>query len=88
MADMSTIHTLEQAKKELTKAAYGSEKVKAIDEIRQELAKSVFEARKAQLKAQLPVFEKRKELVKDVKNVSCRGDDWTGLSSYTAMMTV
>merc|ERR1712093_594769 len=67
MSDTS-IHTLEQAKAELTKAAYGADKVKGINDVRQQLAKSVFEARKAQIQAQLPVFEKRKELVKDVSD--------------------
>lgn len=62
--------TLEEAKQEMLKRTFSEDKAKKVDEIREKLAKSVFEARKSQLAAQKETYAERKELLKGVENVS------------------
>lgn len=61
--------TLESAKSQLLQEAFGKDKAQQVQELRKSLAKTVFEARKAQLEAQKPIYEKRKDVVKGVENV-------------------
>lgn len=60
--------TLESAKAQLLQEAFGKDKAEQVQELRKSLAKTVFEARKAQLEAQKPIYEKRKDVVKGVEN--------------------
>jgi hypothetical protein len=66
---LADIKVIEAAKKQLIEASYGKEKAPQVAEITKELAKAVFEARKAQIKAQQPIFEKRRELIKGIDKV-------------------
>ena len=61
--------TLESAKAQLLQEAFGKDKAEQVQELRKSLAKTVFEARKAQLEAQKPIYEKRKGVVKGVETV-------------------
>lgn len=70
MSEIDDFKELEQAKKQLSELAYGKEKAPKIDDLRNQLAKSVYDARKNQIASQLPLFEKRRGLIKDIDQVS------------------
>ena len=71
MADTSTssgFATSEQIKQELQKQAFGKDAPK-VDEIRKEIAKTVFEARKQLIVTQKDIFNKRDEFVQSIDKV-------------------
>lgn len=65
------VRTIEAAKKQLIESSFGKEKAPKVQEINTQLAKAVFEARKAQVEAQKAIFEQRKELINGIDKVCC-----------------
>ncbi|KAK9896111.1 hypothetical protein P389DRAFT_210921 [Cystobasidium minutum MCA 4210] len=60
------IRTVEQAKKQLIEASFGKEKAQKVHDLNTALSKAVYDARKSQIENQKPIFEQRKELIKDI----------------------
>lgn len=65
----SDLLTIEQAKSQLLKQAFGDDNLKQVESLRTEFAKSNFEARKALVETQAKIFEQRKEVTKGIKQV-------------------
>jgi dsDNA-specific endonuclease/ATPase MutS2 len=71
MADTSTSSqyvSMEEIKQELTKKAYAKDAT-IVNEIRTEIAKTVFEARKQLIVKQKDIFNKRDEFVQSIDKV-------------------
>lgn len=63
------VRTVESAKKQLIESSYGKEKAQKVHELTNQLAKTVYDARKSQIQAQKAIFDQRKELIKGIDKV-------------------